>query len=161
MPRDKIIFAFAHLLSYLMWMLESPPLKAGDELIRRADLGHQRPDRKLAGRFRHNNFFAFGIGIRELDGNTAADIAARQQGIEYVGIIDFRKMLQGHPGFVIGISVNFSGIKMKIGVMDHWSAGLDTLNQMLGFGVKAFTGRNKDGHCHLVQLQNYFYIYNK
>jgi hypothetical protein len=38
---------------------------------------------------------------------------------------------------------------MKIGVMDHHVAGLDTLNQLLGLTIKAFAGRNKYGHCHL------------
>jgi hypothetical protein len=73
-------------------MFGSPSLKAGDELIRSVNFGHQRPDRELGGRLRHNNFLAPGIGISQFDGNAAADIAIRKQGIEYVRIIDFRKI---------------------------------------------------------------------
>jgi hypothetical protein len=89
-----------------MSMIGSPPLIASDELIRVSDFCHQRPDGKLGWRFRHDNFLTFGIGIGKLDGNTATDIAVRKQGIEDVTIIDFRKMLQGDPGFVIRIGVN-------------------------------------------------------
>ena len=139
-------------------MFGSPLLKAGDELIRSADFGHQRPDRKLGGRLRHNNFLAPGIGISQFDGNTAADIAVWKQGIEYVGIINFRKMLQGNPGFKFRIGVNFRGVKMEIGVMDHHAAGLDMLNEVLGLIIKAFAGRNKYGHCHLAQGRRKFIV---
>jgi hypothetical protein len=45
---------------------------------------------------------------------------------------------------------------MKIGVMNHHVADLDTLNYSLGLIVKAFTGRNKYGHWHLLQLSSGF-----
>jgi hypothetical protein len=38
---------------------------------------------------------------------------------------------------------------MKIGVVNHHVAGLDTRNELLGLIVKTLAGRNENGHCHL------------
>jgi hypothetical protein len=148
--------AFFTSLQMFYSLLSLPALKASDELIRAADFRNQRPYGELGGWFRYNNFLAFGIGIGQLDGNTAADVTVRTQGVEHITRINFRKMLEGNPGFVIRISVDRCRIKMKIGVMNHDVAGLDSLNNLFGLIVKAFTGRNKYGHCHPVDPGNVF-----